>query len=116
MRREDLFEAIGMMEESRLARCEKHRNPPVVTHREDSNMKHGKYSTNTKRHSMPRIWLIAAIIAAMVLMMGCAIVYALKMENLWIGGSKGDKLVFGNDGTSIIGTESVDQQVLTLAL
>ena len=35
-------------------------------------MKHGKYSTNSKRHGMPRVWLIAAIIAAMVLMMGCA--------------------------------------------
>ena len=72
MRREDLFEAIGMVEESRLARCEMHRNPSAVTHREDSKMKYGKYSTNTKRKGMPRIWVIAAIIAAMVLMMGCA--------------------------------------------
>lgn len=66
-------------------------------------------------HPAKKMWLIAAIITAMVFMMGCAIVYALKMENLWIADSNGDKLVFGDDGTSIIGTESVDQKVLTLA-
>lgn len=66
-------------------------------------------------HPAKKMWLIAAIITAMVFMMGCAIVYALKMENLWIADSNGDKLVFGDDGMSIIGTESVEQQVLTLA-
>lgn len=66
-------------------------------------------------HPGKRMWLIAAIITAMVFMMGCAIVYALKMENLWIADSNGDKLIFGDDGMTIIGTESVDQQVLTLA-
>jgi hypothetical protein len=111
MRREDLFEAIGMVEESRLARCEKHRNPSVVTHREGSEMK----NISTKRNPMPRIWILAAILAAMVFLMGCAVVYALKMENLWIGDSKGDKPVFGEDGISILGSETVEQQVLTLA-
>lgn len=72
MTREDLLHAIGTVEENRLARCEKHRNPSVVTHREDSKMKHGNYSTNTKRKGMPKVWMIAAIIAAMVFMMGCA--------------------------------------------
>ena len=115
MKREDLFMAIGMVEESCLSRCENNRSPDLVIHKEDSNMKRGKYTANSKRHAMPRVWLIAAIVTAMVLMMGCAIVYALKMENLWIGDSQGDKLVFGDDGMSIIGTESVDQQVLTLA-
>ena len=91
MRREDLFEAIGMVDESCLARCEKHRSPSLVTHREGSEMK----NTRTKRNPMPSIWILAAILAAMVFLMGCAVVYALKMENLWIGDSKGDKLVFG---------------------
>ena len=54
-----------------------------------------------------RMWLIAAIITVMVFMMGCAIVYALKMENLWIADSSGDKLIIGDDGITIIGTESV---------
>ena len=66
-------------------------------------------------HPGKRMWLIAAIITVMVFMMGCAIVYALKMENLWIADSNGDKLIIGDDGITIIGTESVEQQVLTLA-
>ena len=45
MRREDLFAAIGRVEESRLARCEKHMNPSADGHWEDSNMKKGgKYA------------------------------------------------------------------------
>ena len=115
MRREDLFEAIGMVKESQLAVCEQHRNPSVVNHREDAKMKNGKYAADTKRKRMPKVWLIAAIITVMVFMMGCAIVYALKMENLWIADSNGDKLIIGDDGITIIGTESVEQQVLTLA-
>ena len=71
MTRDDLLHAIGMVDDERLARCEKNREPSVVTHREDSKMKNGKYSTNTKRHRMSRVWLIAAIIAAMVFLMGC---------------------------------------------
>ena len=73
-----------------------------------------KKKTNN-HHPAKRMWLIAAIITAMVFMMGCAIVYALKMENLWIADSSGDKLIIGDDGITIIGTESVEQQVLTLA-
>ena len=73
-----------------------------------------KKKTNN-HHPAKRMWLIAAIITAMVFMMGCAIVYALKMENLWIADSNGDKLIIGDDGFTIIGTESVEQQVLTLA-
>lgn len=72
MTREDILHAIGTVEESRLARCEKNREPSVVTHREDSKMKYGNYSTNAKRNGIPKVWLIAAIIAAMVFMMGCA--------------------------------------------
>jgi len=73
MRREDLFHAIGMVDEKRLARCEKHRNPSQVTRREDSKMnKTDKYTTKPKRNGMPKVWLIAAVIAAMVTLMGCA--------------------------------------------
>ena len=73
-----------------------------------------KKKTNN-HHPGKRMWLIAAIITVMVFMMGCAIVCALKMENLWIADSSGDKLIIGDDGITIIGTESVEQQVLTLA-
>ena len=39
MTREDLLHAIGTVEESRLARCEKNRVPSMVIHEEDSKMK-----------------------------------------------------------------------------
>ena len=86
MTREDLLHAIGAVEENRLAQCEKHRNPSVVTHREDSKMNNGgKYCKQTKSRRMPRVWLIAAIIAAMVFLMGCAVAYVLSLDNLVLG-------------------------------
>lgn len=86
MRREDLFEAIGRVKESQLVVCEKHRNPSVVIHREDSNMKNGgKYCKQTSRNRMPKVWLIAAIITAMVFLMGCAIAYILSLEDMAFG-------------------------------
>lgn len=75
MRREDLFNAIGMVEESRLARCEKNQHPFTATGRANSKVKTGgKYAAKSKRKGMSKVWLVAAIIAAMVLLMGCAIV------------------------------------------
>ena len=62
-----------------------------------------------------RIFLIAAMIALMLLLVGCAVVYVLKMENLKIGEATEEKYVFATDGMSIIGTETVNQNVLTLA-
>lgn len=86
MRREDLFEAIGMVEESRLARCEKHRNPSMVTHREDSKMKHGKFSNTRRSSGVKRIWLIAAVIALATVLMGSAIaaLVSMRVENVGV--------------------------------
>lgn len=80
MTREDLLHAIGMVDEERLARCENHRNPSVVTHREDSKMKNAKYASNSKRKGMPRVWLIAAIIGATLLLMGSGIAVLISMR------------------------------------
>lgn len=38
-----------------------------------------------QKHSPKRMWLIAAIIAAMVFLMGCAIMYALSLEDMAFG-------------------------------
>ena len=65
---EQLFIAIGMVEESCLARCEYDEQPGLVTDREDAKMKTNK------------IWLIAAIVALMVLLMGSAIAALVKMD------------------------------------
>lgn len=80
MRREDLFEAIGMADESRLARCENNRNPSVVTHREDSKMNNGKYSNAGRSGGVKRIWLVAAVIALATVLMGSAIAALVSMK------------------------------------
>ena len=77
MRREDLFNAIGMVDDQRLARCEQRIEPSAIIRKEDSSMK--------TDHKIPKMWLIAAIIAAMVFMMGCAIVYVLSIEDMAFG-------------------------------
>ena len=73
MTREDLLHAIGTVEESRLARCEKNRGPSIVIHEEDSKMKNGKYSNTRRSAGVKRIWLIAAVIALATVLMGSAI-------------------------------------------
>lgn len=70
MRREDLFLAIGKVEEVRLARCEKYRRPSARTFEEDTVM----------RNHIRKVWLIAAIIALMVLLMGSAVTALVKMR------------------------------------
>ena len=72
MRREDLFAAIGEVEESRLAMCEKVMNPSVIVYWEDPNM-FGKTSAK-------KLWLIAAVAALMLLLMGSAIAAMVKMD------------------------------------
>ena len=80
MRREDLFDAIGMVNEERLIRCEKRRNPSVVTHSEDSKMHIGKYEKTRTSSTLKRVWLVAAIITVMTLLMGSAIVKLVSMR------------------------------------
>ena len=88
MRREDLFNAIGMVDDQRLVRCEQRTEPSASIRKEDSGMK--------RDHKIHKLWLIAAIIAAMVFMMGCAIVYVLSLEDMAFG----DKVQEYFDGSS----------------
>ena len=70
MRREDLFLAIGKVEDERLARCEKRRKPSTMTFEEDTVM----------GNHIRKLWLIAAIITLMVLLMGSAVTALVKMH------------------------------------
>lgn len=45
----------------------------------------GKQKTQVKRLSTRKVWLIAAVIALMLLLVGCAVVYVLRMQNLKVG-------------------------------
>lgn len=80
MTREDLLHAIGTVEESRLARCEKNREPSMVIHEEDSKMKNGKYSNTRRFAGVKRIWMIAAVIALATVLMGSAIATLVAMK------------------------------------
>ena len=80
MTREDLLQAIGTVEESRLARCEKNRGPSMVIHEEDSKMKKGKFSNTRRSAGVKRIWMIAAVIALATVLMGSAIAALVAMK------------------------------------
>lgn len=71
--------------------------------------------TYAKRKSFRRPFLIAAMVALMLLLVGCAVVYVLNMQNLKVGDQIETKPVIGTDGMHILGYEAVNQQVLTLA-
>ena len=45
----------------------------------------GKPKAQIKRLPGQKVWLIAAVIALMLLLVGCAVVYVLRMQNLKVG-------------------------------
>ena len=113
MKREDLFLAIGMVEESRLARCEHRGKPVLAAQMEEPDMNYdGKYCKQSKKRRMPRTWLIAAIIGAMVFLMGCGWI-ALRMRDMKLGEETLWYDVFSDEGFA--GREPVETEVLTFA-
>ena len=77
-------------------------------------------ATQKKRTSIRRPFLVAAIIAMMLLLVGCAVVYVLSMKEINIGQKQTYQDVFEYDpdtGSAIayIGQETVTEEVLTLA-
>lgn len=113
MTREDLLHAIGMVDDERLARCEKNREPSVVTHREDSKMKNGgNYYKQTKRSGMPKVWLIAATIATMVFLMGCAVIWSLW--DLKIADVSYTTPTYIGAGGNMVESTKIDSEILTI--
>ena len=45
----------------------------------------GKQKAQIKRLSTRKMWLIAAVIALMLLLVGCAVIYVLRMQNMKVG-------------------------------
>ena len=76
-----------------------------------------------KKNTRPRIrrpLLIAAIIAVMLLLVGCAVVYVLSLSELKLGDQLATRDVYDYDpnsgeAVSYVGQETYTQQVLTLA-
>lgn len=70
---------------------------------------------STGKRNLKKTWLMAAVIAAMLLLTGCAAaVYLLHMQDLKMADSTAEKYVFAEDGINIEGTETVNTQVLSL--
>lgn len=77
-------------------------------------------ATQKKRTSIRRPFLIAAIIAIMLLLVGCAIVYVLSMQEIKLGEQEVTYDVYDYDPRSgeaaaYVGQDTMTQQVLTLA-
>ena len=66
------------------------------------------------RRTLRRPLLIAAAIAMALLLVGCAVVYVLNMENLKLGQVRQTYDVFDEDTLEYVGEETVTQNVLTL--
>lgn len=64
-------------------------------------------------YPVKRMWLIAAIIAAMVFLMGCAAVYFLRLQDMKLGDETLYYDVFSDEG--FVGREPVEKEVLTFA-
>lgn len=67
----ELFEIIGNTRERYIAEAEKIRS--------------GELTVTTPAKSHKRIWLIAAVIALTALLVGCAVVYALRLQDMAFG-------------------------------
>ncbi len=76
--------------------------------------------TETHRHLFRRPLLVAALIALMLLLVGCAVVYVLSMQEIKLGEQQVTVDVY-NDNPNVgdpfapIGQETYTQQILTLA-
>ena len=82
MTREDLFKAIGMMDEERLAKCKTHRNTPADTPMEDMKMSTYKgYSYRSEGRKTKKLWLLAAVIGVLALLVGSLTVIQFMLAN-----------------------------------
>lgn len=71
-------------------------------------------ASHTKR-KRTRLLLIAAVIALMLLLVGCAVVYVLHASDLEVGKRNTTRNVFDAYHREIVGTEPVSQRVLTFS-
>ena len=81
---------------------------------------YGQFPAAGKRRNIRRPFLVAALIALMLLLVGCAVVYVLSMKEINIGQQQTYQDVFEYDPESgqavaYLGREAVTEEVLTLA-
>lgn len=74
-----------------------------------------EYGTFPVKKNFRRSLLVAALIALMALLVGCAVMYVIRMDSLKIGETTQEQYIFATDGVSITGMETVAVDVFTLA-
>ncbi len=79
----------------------------------------GTLGEETRKKPVRRTWkrapLIAAIIAMMLLLVGCAVVYVLSMQDLKVGQQEVSYDAFDPDTLEYLGKETYTEQVYTIA-
>ena len=65
-----------------------------------------RQTAQRENQSIRKIWLIAAVIALAALLVGCAVVYTLRLENLRIGQAEIPQSQVVTDGTNPTETET----------
>lgn len=81
---------------------------------------YGRFSSQADKAEGRRLllrkpFMIAALIGLMVFLMGCALVYALTMENIWVGEQEVSYDAFDYDTMEYLGKETYTEQVFTIA-
>lgn len=74
----------------------------------------GEWKT-TARPGKRHVLLIAALVAMMLMLVGCAVAYVLSLENVKIGDRTEERNLYAENGYSVVGTETVKTSVLSLA-
>ena len=97
----ELFTALGGISTEHLTGAEDLQNKPCVR--------------KSQKMQMKRAVLIAAIIALTLLLVGCAVVYVLSMQDVKIGEATETRDYRLVDGTYVEDPHEVSQNVLTLA-
>ena len=106
MTREDLFVAIGRVDEMRLARSNRHRIPSKNAYGEEPVMNtYDKPLNGSGRRSVKKLWVIAAVIGTMLLLMGCAAAVRYVVAILTFGASSsadtGNNAAVESSGTTL---------------
>ena len=75
----------------------------------------GNVTCHKRKPSMKKMWLIAAIIAMILTLAGCAIVYILHLKDFKIGTQTTTREIWSDDGMERLGEETMPQQVFSIS-
>lgn len=78
----------------------------------EEDMRSEKVALNPRRMSARKIWLIAAVVAMLLMLVGCGVAYALHLQSLKIGEETyTQNMRYEKDGSTIPPTEKIKQYI-----